>query len=158
MVMRIQGRKLERVSKTPVVNYLLGIIKIFLSTLWIILICFDKMKIMNMYLIVYKVNIRGQEVIFYILLEFQSTVDYRMPTRLLFYIVEIWREILKNDRRRKDFRLPAVVPMVLYNGKNRWTAYRNFKDVLSGGELFGENTIDFRYILFDIYRYDESQL
>jgi predicted transposase/invertase (TIGR01784 family) len=112
--------------------------------------------------IVYKVNIEGQEVIFYILLEFQSRVDYRMPMRLLFYIVEIWREILKNtskdDRRRKDFRLPAVVPMVLYNGKNRWTAYRNFKDVLSGGELFGENTIDFRYILFDIYRYDESQL
>ncbi|KAA8675272.1 Rpn family recombination-promoting nuclease/putative transposase [Clostridium sp. HV4-5-A1G] len=112
--------------------------------------------------IVYKVNIRGQEVIFYILLEFQSTVDYRMPTRLLFYIVEIWRKILKNtskyDRRRRDFKLPSVVPMVLYNGKNRWTAYRNFKDVLSGSELFGENIIDFRYILFDIYRYHESQL
>jgi predicted transposase YdaD len=112
--------------------------------------------------IVYKVNVRGQEVIFYILLEFQSTVDYRMPMRLLFYIVEIWREILKNtskdDRRRNDFKLPAVVPMVLYNGKNKWTAYRNFRDVLSGSELFGENIIDFRYILFDIYRYDEKQL
>ncbi len=47
MVMRIQGRKLERVSKVPVVNYLLAIIKIFLSTVWIILICFDKMKVMN---------------------------------------------------------------------------------------------------------------
>ncbi|PRR81488.1 Rpn family recombination-promoting nuclease/putative transposase [Clostridium luticellarii] len=112
--------------------------------------------------IVYKVNIKGQEVIFYILLEFQSSVDYRMPMRLLFYIVEIWREILKNtsrdDRRRKNFKLPAVVLMVLYNGKNRWTAYRNFRDVLSGSELFGEDIIDFRYILFDIYRYDEKQL
>nr|WP_276329481.1 Rpn family recombination-promoting nuclease/putative transposase [Clostridium luticellarii] len=64
----------------------------------------------------------------------------------------------KGDRRRKDFKLPAIVPMVLYNGKNRWTAYRNFRDVLCGSELFGENIIDFRYILFDIYRYDESQL
>ena len=112
--------------------------------------------------IVYKANVNGRDVIFYILLEFQSSVDYRMPMRLLFYIVEIWREILKNtskrERRRKDFRLPAVVPMVLYNGKNSWTAYRNFRDILSGSELFGDNVIDFRYILFDIYRYDERQL
>ena len=32
--------------------------------------------------IVYKANINNKEVIFYILLEFQSTVDYRMPLRL----------------------------------------------------------------------------
>ncbi|WP_058953351.1 Rpn family recombination-promoting nuclease/putative transposase [Clostridium tyrobutyricum] len=112
--------------------------------------------------IVYKVNICGQDVIFYILLEFQSRVDYRMPMRLLFYIVELWRERLKNtskkDIRNKNFKLPAVVPMVLYNGKNKWTASRNFKDILGSNELFGENIIDFRYILFDVYRYDESQL
>ncbi len=34
--------------------------------------------------IVYKVNICGQDVTFYILLEFQSRVDYRMPMRLCF--------------------------------------------------------------------------
>ncbi|WP_147564376.1 Rpn family recombination-promoting nuclease/putative transposase [Clostridium tyrobutyricum] len=112
--------------------------------------------------IVYKVNICGQDVIFYILLEFQSRVDYRMPMRLLFYIVELWRERLKNtakkDIRNKNFKLPSVVPMVLYNGKNKWTASRNFKDILNSNELFGENVIDFRYILFDVYRYDEGQL
>ncbi|MCH3965127.1 MAG: Rpn family recombination-promoting nuclease/putative transposase [Clostridium sp.] len=112
--------------------------------------------------IVYRVNVQGQDVIFYILLEFQSSVDYRMPMRLLFYIVEIWREILKNtprnDRRKKDFKLPSIIPMVLYNGKNTWTAYRNFKDVLSGSKLFEENVVDFRYMLFDIYRYDERYL
>ena len=112
--------------------------------------------------IVYKVNLDGNDIIFYILLEFQSRVDYRMPMRLLFYIVEVWREILKNtsrrDQRRKDFKLPAIVPMVLYNGKNKWTAYTNFKDILSGSELFEDNIIDFRYILFDIYRYNEIEL
>jgi predicted transposase/invertase (TIGR01784 family) len=112
--------------------------------------------------IVYKVNICGQDVIFYILLEFQSRVDYRMPMRLLFYIVELWRERLKNtakkDIQSKNFRLPSVVPMVLYNGKNKWTASRNFKDILNSNELFGENVIDFRYILFDVYRYDENNL
>ena len=32
--------------------------------------------------IVYKTKINDNEVFFYILLEFQSTVDYRMPLRL----------------------------------------------------------------------------
>jgi len=36
--------------------------------------------------IVYKADIDGKEVIFYILLEFQSTVDYRMPLRLFSYL------------------------------------------------------------------------
>ena len=42
--------------------------------------------------IVYKANIDGEEVIFYLLLEFQSSIDYSMPIRLLMYMLEIWRE------------------------------------------------------------------
>ncbi|NSA90233.1 Rpn family recombination-promoting nuclease/putative transposase [Clostridium beijerinckii] len=45
--------------------------------------------------IVYKANIDDEEVIFYTLLEFQSTIDYRMPLRLFFYINEILREYTK---------------------------------------------------------------
>ncbi|MCH4199408.1 MAG: Rpn family recombination-promoting nuclease/putative transposase [Clostridium tyrobutyricum] len=68
--------------------------------------------------------------------------------RLLFYIFELCRERLKNtskkDMRNKNFKLPAVVSMIIYNGKNQWTASRNFKDILCSNELFGENVIDFR--------------
>ena len=46
--------------------------------------------------ILYKVNINGEEVIFYVLLEFQSKVDFQMPMRLLFYMTEVWRDVLKN--------------------------------------------------------------
>ncbi|WMJ82291.1 Rpn family recombination-promoting nuclease/putative transposase [Clostridium sp. MB40-C1] len=112
--------------------------------------------------IVYKINIEGQEVIFYVLLEFQSRVDFQMPIRLLFYMTEIWRDVLKNtlkkDRRKKEFKLPSVVPIVIYNGKNRWTANTNFKEMLQGYELFGDNVLDFNYILFDVNRYDKEDL
>ena len=68
--------------------------------------------------IVYRANIDGEEIIFYLLLEFQSKVDYRIPMRLLFYMIEIWRETLKNSKKneikRKNFKLPAIVPIVLY--------------------------------------------
>lgn len=112
--------------------------------------------------IVYKVNINGNEVIFYVLLEFQSKVDFRMPIRLLMYMTEIWRDELrnteKNIKKRKEYRLPAIVPIVLYNGKQKWTAARNFKEILNGYEEFEDNIVDFRYLLFDVNRMDKEEL
>ncbi|QEK11324.1 Rpn family recombination-promoting nuclease/putative transposase [Crassaminicella thermophila] len=112
--------------------------------------------------IVYKVNIDGKDIIFYVLLELQSRVDFRMPIRLLMYMTEIWRDELKNTeeniKKRKKYRLPVIVPIVLYNGKNRWTAVRSFKEILNGYELFEENVVDFKYLLFDVNRMDKEEL
>ncbi|MDR3594799.1 Rpn family recombination-promoting nuclease/putative transposase [Clostridium sp.] len=112
--------------------------------------------------ILYKVNINGEEVIFYVLLEFQSKVDFQMPMRLLFYMTEVWRDVLKNtdksELKRKSFRLPAVIPIVLYNGKNKWTAKTSFREILSGYELFEDNILNFDYMLFDINRYSDEEL
>ncbi len=52
--------------------------------------------------IVYRVKIEGREVFFYILLELQSTVDYQMPYRLLQYMLEIWRKILKDTNKARE--------------------------------------------------------
>lgn len=46
--------------------------------------------------IVYRMRLGGSEIIFYVLLELQSTVDHTMPFRLLQYMVEIWRDIYQN--------------------------------------------------------------
>lgn len=105
--------------------------------------------------IVYKANIEGREVIFYILLEFQSSVDYRMPLRLFFYINEILREYVKNlskedKKNKKGFNIPAVVPIVLYNATRKWNAPRYFKDIVRNNELFDENIVNFKYELFDV--------
>lgn len=112
--------------------------------------------------ILYRVNINGEEVIFYVLLEFQSKVDFQMPMRLLFYMIEVWRDVLKNtdksELKRKSFRLPAVIPIVLYNGKNKWTAKTSFREILSGYELFEDNILNFNYMLFDINRYSDEEL
>ncbi|MQL53263.1 Rpn family recombination-promoting nuclease/putative transposase [Desulfofundulus thermobenzoicus] len=90
--------------------------------------------------IVYRLRLRGTEVIFYVLLELQSTVDHLMPFRLLLYMVEIWRDIYNNtlagERERKGFRLPAIVPAVLYNGRRSWTACRSFREYQAGHERF----------------------
>jgi predicted transposase/invertase (TIGR01784 family) len=112
--------------------------------------------------IIYKAKLNEQEVYFFILLEMQSTVDYTMPFRLLIYMTELWKRFFadtnENERKRKNFRLPAIVPMVLYNGTRRWTAVKNFLDYQDGQECFTNNLLGFRYILFDINSYSESEL
>ena len=85
-----------------------------------------------------------------------------MPIRLLMYMTEIWRDELSNtedkEKKRKDYKLPAIVPIVLYNGKGKWTAVRNFKEILNGYELFDENIIDFKYLLLDVNRMEKKEL
>lgn len=112
--------------------------------------------------LVYRAKLRDKEVIFYILMELQSTVDYQMPYRLLLYMVEIWRSILKDvpkkELRRKDFELPVIVPIVLYNGSRKWTAKTSYKEILSSYETFGEYAVDFKYILIDVNRYTKDEL
>lgn len=112
--------------------------------------------------IVYRLRLKGTEVIFYVLLELQSTVDHTMPFRLLQYMVEVWRDVYQNtpekERIRKGFRLPAILPAVLYNGKTGWTARRNFREYQSGYEKFPGRLLDFSYILFDVIGYNEEDL
>ena len=112
--------------------------------------------------IVYKLKIKGKEVYVYILLELQSVVDFTMPFRLLLYMTEIWRQIFsttnEKERERKNYRLPAIVPMILYNGANGWTAKTSFKEMQEGYELFHNHVLDFNYVLFNVNGYSEEEL
>jgi predicted transposase/invertase (TIGR01784 family) len=111
--------------------------------------------------LVYKIKMDGGDVYFY-LLELQSTVDFQMPYRLLLYMVEIWRTVLKDtasrEAERKDFKLPVIVPCVLYNGNDNWTAEKSFRETLARHEEFDEFVLDFKYILFDVRRYNDEDL
>ena len=103
--------------------------------------------------IVYKANVNNTEVYFYILLEFQSTVDYRMPLRLLFYICEILREHAVNAKHKKydkNIKIPAVIPIVLYNGDQKWDVPKEFREMIYNEELFGSSILNFTYDVFDI--------
>lgn len=51
-----------------------------------------------------------------------------------------------------------VVPIVLYNGTSKWTANQNFKECISGFELFGTNILDFEYNLLSVNDYSEEEL
>ncbi|MEL6343547.1 MAG: Rpn family recombination-promoting nuclease/putative transposase, partial [Myxococcota bacterium] len=79
----------------------------------------------------------GDELLLYVLFEHQRSRDTQMPFRLLQYMVRIWEAWLRSHgRRRKTTRLPFIVPMVLYNGTQRWTTSRQFADLFADGPVF----------------------
>jgi hypothetical protein len=75
--------------------------------------------------LVWRLRLRGEEeewIYVYLLLEFQSTSDPFMPLRLLTYVALLLEEIVRKERLKPGDRLPAVLPVVLHNGKARWRA------------------------------------
>jgi predicted transposase YdaD len=114
--------------------------------------------------ILYKVPILGEdkEIMLYVLIEQQSTVDYSLAFRVLAYLVDVWRDIYKNIdknlRRQKGFRLPPVFPIILYNGDESWTSALSVRDLVEHGEIFGNFIPNVLYHLIDIPRCDPAKL
>lgn len=76
-----------------------------------------------------------------------------MPLRLLFYIVEILREFSKNENHKKtdkNIKIPAVVPIVLYNGKQVWDVPTEFRKMFYNEEKFHSGILNFTYDIFDV--------
>lgn len=71
-----------------------------------------------------------QTLYLYILLEFQSRTDKTMPLRMLHYSAAFYHQLLKEKKLPSRQRLPAVFPVVLYNGQPRWTPPSSMLDML----------------------------
>jgi predicted transposase/invertase (TIGR01784 family) len=72
--------------------------------------------------LIWKLRFKGETVYLYLLMEFQSTVDRFMALRVLRYVVEFYQHLVDSQHLVEGNRLPAVFPLVLYNGDSRWTA------------------------------------
>lgn len=75
-------------------------------------------------------NGQTQTLYLYILLEFQSKTDKTMPLRMLHYSAAFYYQLLKEKKLPPRQRLPAVFPVVLYNGRPRWTPPSRMLDML----------------------------
>ncbi|MDP5020541.1 MAG: Rpn family recombination-promoting nuclease/putative transposase, partial [Rickettsiaceae bacterium] len=81
--------------------------------------------------VVYSVSTKDQDKAFiYCLCEHQSSSDHWIALRLWQYSLLL----LEKHKKKKD-KLPLVLPLVLYNGKDKYTAPKNI------WELFGNPTL-----------------
>ncbi len=86
--------------------------------------------------VVWRVRSRQGWIYVYLLIEFQSTVDRYMSVRLLAYVALLWQDLIKQGQTTKDGRLPAVLPIVLYNGDQPWTAPTELRELLAPAPTF----------------------
>jgi predicted transposase/invertase (TIGR01784 family) len=102
----------------------------------------------------------GEWFYIFVLMELQSSVQRFMALRMLGYVVQLCEVLLDHGRylpqRRPKRLLPPVLPVVLYNGEEPWTA------PLSLAELFqkveGFTPPDFQYIVLDVNNYKPEEL
>jgi len=96
----------------------------------------------------------------YILLEFQSTVDRLMAVRLLTYIGLLYEDLHRSKAIGPGDPLPPVLPIVLDNGAEPWTAKTDLADLL-GPRLppqLRHWQPQMRYLLLEERRYQEADL
>lgn len=107
--------------------------------------------------IIWRVNIKGQRVYVYILLEFQSSVDKFMAVRMMTYLGLLYQDLIHRGNLTAGGKLPPVFPIVLYNGQARWRAKRAIIDLID--DLPGALRAwapQLRYFLLEINTIDES--
>ncbi|MCP4353189.1 MAG: Rpn family recombination-promoting nuclease/putative transposase [Desulfobacterales bacterium] len=97
--------------------------------------------------ILYEILAKGRQVFIYLLLEHQSAVDVRMSLRLLGYIVRIWELYCKQNPEAE--KLPGIVPVVFYHGREKWDVSVQFGDLIDAPELTAGFIPDFKYLLKD---------
>ena len=106
--------------------------------------------------LIYKVQFHDGEIYIYILIEFQSTVDPFMALRVLNYITNFYMDFLVNNRGVN--KLPAVFPIVLYNGEAPWTAPVNLSALIEQNPPLGTFGLDFQYFLIAENQYNQEAL
>lgn len=116
--------------------------------------------------IVKKIKIPNKVPFYFIsLIEHKTKVDYNVGIQIFRYIYQIWEDYEKEMEKEhkgisktKDFKYPPVIPIVYYEGKQRWTAPLQLKEKIAMQEVFGEMIPNFAYQLVSLNDYSNEEL
>ena len=109
--------------------------------------------------IVWRVRQGAADLYLYILLEFQSRTDRWMALRMQVYIGLLYQDLVKRGELGRQHRLPAVLPLVLYTGAERWAASCDLsKSIERAPAALEPFQASQRYFLVDQQRLDPAAL
>ena len=109
---------------------------------------------------VWRLRLGERRVYLLILLEFQSEDDPWMALRIHTYTGLLYQELVRNEAPGiAEGRLPPVLPVVLYNGAEPWTAARRMSGlVVPGGPWLAPYQPAQGYFLLDLRRMTADDL
>jgi len=109
--------------------------------------------------IVWRVKVGGEWLYLYLLIEFQNTVDKYMALRMMVYIGLLYQDLIKRGDVLADNRLPPILPIVLYNGNQRWTSVTDVADLIPlVPGLVEQFKPRLKFLLIDENTYSDSHL
>ena len=75
--------------------------------------------------LLYKIEIMGEEGFIYLLFEHKSYPEKFIGIQLLEYLVQCWKAKIKQKEK-----LPIILPLVIYHGKQSWNIGHKFSDLI----------------------------
>ncbi len=110
--------------------------------------------------IIYKVPIRNAEKVMYLclLIEFQSTVQRFMILRSLQYKCNFYMDFVLSNKDVRGLMLPAMFPLVLYNGDDKWTAPDNIDQLIETEVDLGQYGLHFEHLVIAENSYGKEWL
>ena len=95
----------------------------------------------------------------FVIFEFQSTCDPWMAIRILHYVSVFYITLIRTGQVKKGDPLPPVLPIVIYNGKDQWTASFDIKSLM---QEIPQSLLNLqpaqRYIFINVGKLEESFL
>lgn len=102
------------------------------------------------------------ELLIYILIEHQSTVDPTMGFRVLFYMTQIWdsqrREWESQSVPKGQWRFRPILPIVFYTGEQRWTTPLTLDAIMDIPDVLSRFVPKFDTLFLGVKDTDESEL
>ena len=110
--------------------------------------------------LVWRIRFRGDRWLYLVLLlEFQATVDPAMAVRMLAYTALLHQRVIADGGLQEHGGLPPVLPVVLYNGRRRWTAPAEMTALIAAGDgALAPYQPSQRYYLLDGARVPDADL
>lgn len=110
--------------------------------------------------VLFTVPLNGRDAFVYVLIEHQSSDDPLMAYRMLRYLTRIWDQYEREHPKTR--RLPAVIPLVVYQGPGRWASPVQLLDLINLAPVEKHAAQAwlprFEFLLDDLSRADEDQL
>jgi len=105
---------------------------------------------------------KTEELLIYILIEHQSTVDATMGVRVLSYMTELWavqRRVWESDNvPRNERRLHLILPIVFYTGEQRWNTPLTLAGIMDIPEELSRFVPTFDTLFLNVKETDEATL
>ncbi len=117
--------------------------------------------------VVKKIHIKEEKTPFYLvsLIEHKSYVDYNVTMQIFRYMVFIWEDYEKEQERRqygisrtKGFRYPPILPIIYYEGTEKWKAPLNLRERIFLSDMLGECIPDYRCLIVQLSEYTNNKL